>query len=109
MIKKNSYCLMRLLFLFFALLVIVPVNSYTCIPNYGLFGELKAVVVAGENREEIAEVSSKVTVQKKQKGKNILNLWLKILAYIVCLRLLAHSIKLSKTDTIVAKKVRMNN
>ncbi len=108
MMKKNSYCLMRL-FLLFALLVIVPINSYICIPSYGLFGELKTVVVADENKEEIAEVFSKVTVQKKQKGKNILNLWLKILTYIVCLRLLVHSIKLPKNETIVAKKVRMNN
>ncbi len=108
MMKKNSYCLMRL-FLLFALLVIVPINSYICIPSYGMFGELKTVVAADENKEEIAEVSSKVTVQKKQKGKNILNLWLTILIYIVCLRLLVHSIKLPKNETIVAKKVRMNN
>ena len=84
-------------------------ESYIYVPSYGLFGELKALVVANENREEIAEVFSKVTVQKKQSGKNIFNLWLFVLAYVVCLRLLAHSMKLPKTDTIVDKKVRMNH
>ncbi|MDE5909960.1 MAG: hypothetical protein K2H52_14640 [Lachnospiraceae bacterium] len=108
MTRKNSYCLMRLLLLF-ALFVTIPINSYTYVPSYGLFGELKTLIVANENKEEIEEVSSRVTVQKKQKGKNILNLWLLILAYIACLRLLAHSIRLPKTDTIIAKKVRMNN
>lgn len=109
MTKKNSYCLMRLLFLLFALYVTVPSIPYSYVPGYGLFGELKSWVVVNENKEEILEVSSKITVQKKQKGKNIFNLWLFILAYIACLRLLAHSVKLPKADTIVAKKVRMNN
>ncbi len=108
MTKKDRYCLMRL-FLLFALFVTVPINSYIYIPSYGLFGELKTLAVADEYKEEIAEVSAKVTVQKKQKGKNIFNLWLLIVVYIACLRLLAHIIKLPKTDTIVAEKVRMNN
>ena len=77
--------------------------------SYGLFGELKTLIVINENKEETAEVSSKVTVQKKQKGKNIFNLWFYFLVLITCLRLLAHRIKLPKADTIVAKKVRMNN
>ncbi len=108
MAKKNSYCLMRLLLLF-ALFATIPINSYTYMPSYGLFGELKALIVANENKEEITEVSSKVTIQKKQKGKNIFNLWFYFLVFITCLRLLAHRIKLPKTDTIVAQKVRMNN
>lgn len=108
MTRKNSYCLMRLLLLF-ALFATIPINSYTYVPSYGLFGELKTLIVANENTEEIAEVSSKVTVQKKQKGKTIFNLWLYFLVFVSCLRLLAHSIKLPKADTIVAKKVRMNN
>lgn len=108
MTRKNNYCLMRLLLLF-ALFVTIPITSYTYVRGYGLFGELKTLIVVNENKEEIAEVSPKAVVKKKQKGKHILNLWLLILAYIVCLRLLAHSIKLPKTDTIVGKKVRMNN
>jgi len=70
---------------------------------------MKSLVAVHENKEEISEISSKVTVQRKQKGKNIFNLWLIVLAYIVCLQLLAHSIKLPKAATIIAKKVRMNN
>ncbi len=108
MTRKNSHWLTRLLLLL-ALFATIPINSYSYVPSYGLFGELKALVVANENREEIAEVFSKVTVQKKQSGKNIFNLWLFVLAYVVCLRLLAHSMKLPKTDTIVDKKVRMNH
>jgi len=87
----------------------VPVISYGYVPSFGLFGELKSVVVINENREEISEISSKITVQRKQKGENIFNRWLIVLAYIVCLRLLVYSISLPKTGTIVAKKVRMNN
>ncbi len=108
MTRKNSYCLMRLLLLF-ALFAAIPISSYTYVSSYGLFGELKTLIVANENKEEIAEVSSKVTAQKKQKGKNIFNLWIYFLVWITCLRLLAHSIKLPRADTIVAKKVRMNN
>lgn len=108
MTKKNSHCLMRL-FLLFALYVTVPIISYSYVPGYGLFGELKTLCVVNEDKEEISEVSSKITVWKNQKGKNIFNLWLYFLVYIVCLRLLSHSIKLPKTHTIVAKKVRMNN
>lgn len=108
MTRKNSYCLMRLLLLF-ALFAAIPISSYTYVSSYGLFGELKTLIVANENKEEIAEVSSKATVQKKQKGKNIFNLWIYFLVWITCLRLLAHSIKLPRADTIVAKKVRMNN
>ena len=97
------------LFLLFTLYLTVPIISYSCVPSYGLFGELKSLVVVNENKEECGEISSKTTVQKKQKGKNIFNLWLLVLVYIACLRLLAHSIKLPKADTIVAKKVRMDN
>lgn len=109
MTKKNSYCLMRLFLLLFALYVTVPIISYSYVPSYGLFGELKSLVVVNENQEELEEVSSKTTVQRKRKGKNIFNSWLLVLVYIACLRLLAHSIKLPKADTIVAKKVRMDN
>lgn len=108
MTRKNSYCLMRLLLLF-ALFATIPINAYTYMSSYGLFGELKTLIVINEKKEETAEVSSKVTVQKKQKGKNIFNLWFYYLVLIICLRLLAHRIKLPKADTIVAKKVRMNN
>ncbi len=109
MTKKNCRYLMRLFLLLFALSATVPIISYSYVPSYGLFGELKSLVVVNGNKEEISEVSSKITVRKKQKDKNIFNLWLLVLALISCLRLLAHSIKLPKTDTIVAKKVRMNN
>jgi len=108
MTKKNSHCLMWL-FLLLALSVTVPIISYNYVISYGLFGELKSLVVVNENKEEISEVSSKLTVRRKQKGENIFNLWILVLAYIDSLRLLAHSIRLPKADTIVAKKVRMNN
>lgn len=109
MTKKNGYCQMRLFLLLFALYVTVPMISCSYVPSYGLFGESKSLVVVNENKEEIFEISSRITVQRKQKGNNIFNLWLLVLAYITCLRLLVHRMKLSKADTIVAKKVRMNN
>lgn len=107
MTGKNSYCLMGLLLLF-TLFVTIP-YACTYVPVYGLFGELKTAAVVNENREESAEVSSKLTVRKKQKGENKFNVWFFISADIACLRLLAHDINLPKTDTIVAKKVRMNH
>lgn len=109
MTKKNGFCLMRLFLLLFTLYVTVPMISCSYVFGYGLFGELKSLVVVSENKEEIFEVSSRIHVQRKQNGKNIFNLWFYFLVFITCLRLLAHSIKLPKTDTIVAKKVRMNN
>lgn len=108
MTKKNGICLMRL-FLLFALYATVPMISCSYIPSYGLFGELKPLIVVCENKEEIIEASSKFTVQRKQKGKNIYCLWYYFIAYIACLRLFSHSIKLPKADTMVAKKVRLNN
>lgn len=109
MTKKNNHCLMRLFLLLFTLYVTVPIISYTYVLSYGLFGELKSLVVANENKEEILEVSSRINVQRKQKGNNIFNLWLLVLAYITCLRLLTRSNKFKKIDTIVTKKIRMNN
>lgn len=109
MTKKNSHCLIRLIPLLFALYVAVPIISYSYVPGHGLFGEMKFFVVVNEDNEEILEAFSKTTVSRNQKGKNIFNIWLLVLAYITCLRLLEHSIKLPKADTIVAKKVRMNN
>lgn len=104
MTKKNSHYLMRLFLLIFALSTIVPILSCSRVPSYGLFGELKSLVVVNEDKEELSEISSKVTIEKKQKCKNIFNLWLIVLAHIVCLQLLAYSIKLPKADTIVAKR-----
>lgn len=109
MTKKSSFCLMRLFLLFFTLYVTVPMISCSYVPSYGLFGELKSLAIVSENKEEIFEVYSRINIQRKQKGKNIFNLWLYFLVLIICLRLLAHNIKLPKADTIVAKKVRMNN
>lgn len=106
--KQNSHCLIRL-FLLFALSVTVPMISYSYLPRYGLFGELQSLVVVNENKEEISEVSSKITVRKKQKGNNRINLWLFVLAHITCLRLLAKSARFPKADTIIVKKVRMNH
>lgn len=100
---------MRLFLLLFTLYVTVPIISYSYVPSYGLFGELKFLVVANENKEEILEVSSRIIVQRKQKCNNIFNLWLLVLVYISCLRLLTRSIKFSKIDTIVTEKIRMNN
>lgn len=99
---------LRLFLLLFTLSATVPIFSCGYVSSYGLFGEMKSFVAVNENKEEISEVSSKITVQRKQKGKNILNVWFLLLANIVCLLLLAHSIKLPKADTIFAKKVRMN-
>lgn len=109
MTKKNGFRPIRLFLLLFVLYVTVPMISCIYVPSYGLFGELKPFVVVIENKEEIFEVSSWINVQSKQINKNIFNLWLYFLVFITCLRLLAHSIKLPKADTIVAKKVRMNN
>lgn len=108
MTGKNSHYLMRC-FLLFALYVTVPIISHSYVSGYGLFGELKTLTAVNENKEEIVKVSSKITVQRKQKGENRFNIWLLVLAYVTYLQLLAHSIKSPKADTIIAKKVRMNN
>lgn len=100
---------MRVFLLCFVISVTVPIIPCSYIPNYGFFGELKSSVIVSEDKEEISEVSSKINIWKKQKGKNIFNFWLLILVYIVCVRLLAYSFQLPKKDTIVTKKIRMNN
>lgn len=109
MTEKSSHHLMRIFLLLFVLSVTVPIVSCSYIPNCGLFGELKSLVIVSEDKEEISEVSSKINIRKKQKGKNIFNFWLLILVYIVCVCLLANSFHLPRADTIVTKKIRMNN
>lgn len=109
MTEKNSHYLMRVFLLLFVLSITVPIIPCSYIPNYGLFGELKSSVIVSEDKEEISEVSSNINIRKKQKGKNIFNFWLLILAYIICVCLLAHSFQLPRADTIVTKKIRMNN
>lgn len=109
MTEKNSHYLMRVFLLLFVLSVTVPIIPCSYISNYGLFGELKSSVIVSEDREEISEVSTKINIRKKQKGKIIFNCWLLLLVYIVCVSLLAHSFQLPRADTIVAKKIRMNN
>lgn len=106
---KSSQYLMRVFFLLFMLSVTVPAISCGHIPNYGLFGELRSSVIGSEEQEEISEISSKISIRKKQKGKNIFNFWFCILVCIVCVRLLSYSFPLPGADTIVAKKVRMND
>lgn len=106
---KSSQYLMRVFFLLFVLSVTVPVISCSYIPNYGLFGELRSSVIGSEDQEEVSEVSSRIAIRKKQKGKNIFNIWLYILVCIICVRLFSHSFPLLREDTIVTKKVRMND
>lgn len=109
MLKNDKHYFIRLCILLFVLSSSVPILPVCYANTYGLFGERNASTVISVGKEEVSEISSKITAWRKQKGENIINIYLAIFAEIVCIQFLACICNFLKEYTMVARKVRMNN
>lgn len=99
----------KLLFIFFILLMTVPLSPQTSINAYNVLGEVKASIVVQEAEEEIADIASQITVSKRVKGVNRFNLWFILDMIVACIQFLACVYRLPREDTIVDDKIRMDN
>lgn len=107
---KKKYWILRLFFVLFTMSVSVAILPCGIINVHGLFGEVTTYVVVEDKEQKI--VSVKDVDQKKVqtvKGINILNIWFELLITVVCISFCANLIKLSRGDTIVTLKVRMDD
>lgn len=107
---KKKYWMIQLFFVLFIMFVSVTVFPCGIINVYGLFGEIITSTVDEDKEQEIVNIRfidhEKV---KTAKGVNILNVWFEILIAVVWISFCANLIKLSRGDTIVTLKVRMDN
>ncbi len=109
MTEKKELRLWQLLLLLFTLSAAAPSLPHDCITSYGLFGEVKSSVLTEAADTGASLISSRITVRESQKGIRVFNIWFNLWAAVVCLRFLQSVRKLPRSDTIVAKKVRMND
>jgi len=107
--EKRGQRFFRLIVLLFTLTVSVPLFPCEMVNTYGVFGEVQTSIVVNSFREEVSEIASKHTEHVRVKGTNIFNIWLLVSAGIVCIVFEMCIYRLPRDDTIVAKKVRMDN
>lgn len=107
--KKGKRYFLRLFILLFTISVAVPTFSAVWINSYGLFGEVKSSIILKEASEEFSDISSKMNIRKAVKGINVWNKWFWLWVMVVCLSLTICIYNLPKEDTIVSKKVRMDD
>lgn len=107
--KKEKRYFLQLFILLFIIFAAVPTLSTGWINSYGLFGEVKSSIFLRETLEEFSEISSKMNARETVKGINVWNKWLLLWMAVVCLILTICIYLLPKENTIVAKKVRMDD
>lgn len=107
--KKDIRYLWQLLCLLFIISVTVPALPAGSICSYGMFGEIASSTVVEEATEEISLLSSRITVRNLRKGNHIYNPWLLLRIVVICIGLLACVYRLPKGDTLVARKIRMDD
>lgn len=109
MINKRKSWLLRLYLLFFTLSVSVTVIPSGSVNVQGLFGELKSSMAT-----ESSVISENLAVKQmrkvqKVKGVNVLNAWFELMILAICISFITYMIRLPRGDTIVTRKVRMDN
>lgn len=108
--NEIKYWTIQLFFVLFTMSVSVSVLPCGIINVHGLFGEVITSTVVEEKDTEIGNIKSIYHKKgKNAKGINILNVWFEILMAVVCIIFCANLTKLSRGDTIVILKVRMDN
>lgn len=107
---NRKHWIIRLFLVFFTLSVSVTVIPCGVINAYGLFGET-TVSFIGEDKDKtiINETAKTINKNQKIKGINILNIWFELFVIVICSRFIGYLIKLSRGDTIVTLKVRMDS
>ena len=107
---RKKYWILRLFFVLFIMFISVAILPCGIVNVHGLFGEVTAHVIVADKEQEI--ICIKDAGHKKvqtAKGINILNIWFELLIIVVCIIFCANLIKLSRGDTIVTLKVRMDD
>ena len=107
---KKKYWIIRLFFVLFSMSVSIAILPCGIINVYGLFGEVITSIVVEDKEQEISNLKAiDIEKVKKKKGLNIFNMWFELLITVVCISFCANLVKLSRGDTIVTLKVRMDN
>ncbi len=109
MMDKRKNWLLRLHILLFTWSVAVTVIPSGSVNVQGLFGELKSSMVT-----ESSVISENLAVKQmrkvqKVKGVNVLNVWFELMILVICISFFTYMIRLPRGDTIVTRKVRMDN
>lgn len=106
----KKYWLIRLFLCLFTMSVSVAVLPCGIISVHGLFGEvITSTVVEDEGQEMVISKSIDHEKSRTSKGVNIFNICFEILTAVACIIFCANLNKLSRGDTIVTLKVRMDN
>lgn len=107
---KKKYWIIRLFFALFTMSVSFALFPCGIINVHGLFGETFTFIATEDEEQEIVNMKAinheKIRVTK---GVNIFNVWFEILIAVVWISFCSNLTKLPRSDTIVSRKVRMNN
>lgn len=105
-IRSKEY----LLFLLFGILLSLSVVPSGGIVSHGLFGEAEAVSFVQEEKAETAVLSQAVrVVQKDARGFKTFCSYLLLIILVLCLQFAAYQYRLPKMETMITRKVRMDN
>lgn len=105
-IRSKEY----LLFLLFGILLSLQAVPSAGIVSHGLFGEAEAVSFVQEEKEETAVLSQGIrTIQKAPKGLRIYCSYLLLVILVICLQFTVYQYRLPKVETVITRKVRMDN
>lgn len=106
----KKYWLIRLFFVLFTVSVSVAVLPCGNLNVHGLFGEVVTSTVMGDEEQELVSAKS-LNHEKNRNSKsvNIFNRCFELLTAVACIIFYARLNKLSRGETIVALKVRMDD
>lgn len=105
-IRSKEY----VLFLLFGILLSLQAVPSGGIISHGLFGEAEAVSFVQEEKEETAVLSQAVReIQKVVKGLRVFCGYLLLVILVICLQLTIYQYRLPQVETMVTRKVRMDN
>lgn len=107
--NKRHRFFMRLFILLFTVSVSVTIIPCISINVIGLFGEIKSSSVINDNKIHGAIEKQVYIKSHKNKGTNIINIWYELRCIIVCMIFIMYLCRLSRGDTIITLKVRMDN
>lgn len=106
--KKNNTIIKKLIVFLFVFYIAVPTALCGVLNLYGYYGEIKSSVIL-DSEDKFSDISTTKTVKKKVVSRTIYNSWLILLYTAVMIGISACVYRLPREDTIVYKKVRMNN
>ena len=106
--KKKQDWMMHLFILLFSISVSVAIVPRGVVNVYGALGEVYSSITI-ETEKETQLVREEVPKARKEKGINIYNVWFILWVIALCVAFIEYLVRLSRGDTIVTLKVRMDN